>query len=77
MAKQVIKLGSNPQKTVFVMLAAILLLEFGSLTKMQKIWQLAFSSAPAAGAQQTNTQGTTGQTVTLAQPGHPAQTVTL
>lgn len=32
------------QKTVFTMLVAILLLEFGSLTKLQQIWRLAFQA---------------------------------
>lgn len=32
----------NGQKVVAIMLVAVLLLEFGSLTKLQKIWGLAF-----------------------------------
>ncbi len=68
MAK-IIKTGGNPQKVVFTMLAAILLLEFGSLTKLQKVWGLAFN-APATSTP-TSTTTSSNPTVTLMQPTHP------
>jgi hypothetical protein len=51
-SKKILQIGgnANSQKMVFSMLVAILLLEFGSLTKLQKLWQLAFSSSTPATA---------------------------
>lgn len=77
MATQIIRTGSNSQKLVFTMLVAALLLEFGSLTKLQKIWTLAFT---APGTQQptstpTSTPGT--QYTTLTTPAHPGTAVTV
>lgn len=37
---------NHGQKTVLVLLAATLLLEFGSLTKLRQIWSLAFTGQP-------------------------------
>lgn len=34
---------NNGQKTVLVLLVATLLLEFGSLTKLRRVWSLAFT----------------------------------
>lgn len=58
------------QKLVFTMLTAILLLEFGSLTKIQKIWGLAFG-VPALQGTQPNTNNNGIQVV----PSHPVVTV--
>lgn len=68
---------TNAQKTVFTMLVLTLILEFGSLTKIQKIWSLAFtggggSSGSFPGGQQ-QTGGTSFGTFST-QPTHPATT---
>jgi hypothetical protein len=55
-SKKILQIGgnTNSQKMVFSMLVAILLLEFGSLTKLQKLWQLAFNATTPATATATN-----------------------
>lgn len=52
MAAKILKTGGNAQKTVLTMLVAILVLEFGSFTKLRKVWALAFTGSD------TSSQGT-------------------
>jgi hypothetical protein len=75
MSGNIIKLGSNgnnSQKMVFSMLVAILLLEFGSFTKLQRIWQLAFTaSTPST----PTTASTNAPLVNVSPNTHPTPNV--
>lgn len=69
----------NSQKLVFTMLVAVLLLEFGSLTKITTIWGMAFSldtagTAQAGGTVPTSTPTNTGvQTQPTTHPTNPVE----
>lgn len=60
---------NNSQKAVFTMLAAVLLLEFGSLSKLQAVWGMAFG-VPETLAPDGVRQGI-GETTGM-QPTHPS-----
>ena len=79
MAQKIVKLG-NPQKTVFTLLIATLLLEFGSLTKMGKLWKLAFSATdtkPADSSSNSNKAHDVPAVVSATIPRHPGGLVAI
>lgn len=62
---------NNAQRFVFSSLVAVILLEFGSFTKIQKIWSLAFNNATTTTAQTSSNTNNSNGTITIIPNAHP------